>query len=162
MAFAQTSRTYDADHERRSLFTAANNVPEDATFGFNRARDILSLAAHMLEGHISLARVSIPAAVEHFRQAAQIEDGLRYDEPPDWYIPARESLGRTYMIGNQYEDAEKVFREELAHHPHSPRALFGLSQCLKAEGKKADAKQTELDFRAAWKNADVKLTIDDL
>ena len=162
MAFAQTSRTYDADHERRSLFAAANNVPEDATFGFNRARDILSLAAHMLEGHISLARVSIPAAVEHFRQAAQIEDGLRYDEPPDWYIPARESLGRTYMIGNQYEDAEKVFREELAHHPHSPRALFGLSQCLKAEGKKADAKQTELDFRAAWKNADVKLTIDDL
>ncbi|HLN02682.1 MAG TPA: hypothetical protein VK335_25560 [Bryobacteraceae bacterium] len=162
MAFAQTSRTYDADYERRALFAAANNVPEDAVFGFNRAREILSLAAHMLEGHISLARVSIPAAVEHFRQAVQIEDALRYDEPPDWYIPTRESLGSAYMIGNQYDDAEKVFREELARHARNPRALFGLWQCLKAEGKKADAKQTELEFRAAWKNADVKLSIDDL
>jgi len=162
MAFAQTSRTYDADYERRALFAAANNVPESALFGFNHARDILGLAAHMLEGHISLARVSLSAAIEHFRLAAQIEDGLRYDEPPDWYIPARESLGRAYMIANQYEDAEKAFREELARHPHSGRALFGLWQCLKSEGKKAEAKQTELDFRTAWKNADVKLTIDDL
>ncbi len=162
MAFAQTGRTYDADYERRALFAAANSVPADTTLGFNSARDILSLAAHILEGHISLARVSIPAAVEHFRQATQIEDGLRYDEPPDWYIPPRESLGRAYMIANQYEDAEKVFREELVHHPRSGRALFGLWQCLKAEGKKADAKQTELEFRAGWKNADVKLTRDDL
>lgn len=162
MAYAQNSKTYEADYERRALFAAANNVPEDATFGFNRTRDILSLAAHILEGHISLARVSISAAVEHFRQAAQIEDGLRYDEPPDWFIPARESLGRAYMIANQYDDAEKVFREELVHYPHSGRALFGLWQCLKSEGKKAEAKQTELEFRAAWKNADVKLTIDDL
>ncbi len=162
MAFAQTSKTYEADYERRALFNAANNVPEGATFGFNRSRDILGLAAHMLEGHISLARVSIPAAIEHFRLAAQIEDGLRYDEPPDWYIPARESLGRAYMIGNQYADAEKVFREELVRHPRSGRALFGLAQCLKAEGKKAEAKQAELDFRAAWKYADVKLAIDDL
>lgn len=162
MAFAQTSKTYDADYERRALFAAANNVPEDATFGMSRSRDILGLAAHMLEGHIALARVSIPAAIEHFRQAAQIEDGLHYDEPPDWYIPPRESLGRVYMIANQYDDAEKVFREELVHHPHSGRALFGLWQCLKSEGKKVEAKQTELEFRAAWKNADVKLSIDDL
>lgn len=162
MAFAQTSKTYDADYERRALFAAANNVPEDANFGMNRSRDVLSLAAHMLEGHISLARVSIPAAIEHLRQAVQIEDRLRYDEPPDWFIPPRESLGRVYMIANEYDSAEKVFREELVRHPHSGRALFGLWQCLKSEGKKVDAKQTELEFRAAWKNADVKLSIDDL
>ena len=162
MAYAQTSKTYEADYERRALFAAANNVPEETMFGFNRSRDILSLAAHMLEGHIALARVSIPGALEHFRQAAQIEDGLRYDEPPDWYIPPRESLGRALMTANQYDEAEKVFREELVRHPNSGRALFGLWQCLKAEGKKADAKTTEAQFRAAWKNADVKLTLEDL
>ncbi len=162
MAFAETSKLYDADNERRALFAVANNVPEDATFGFNRSRDILNLAAHLLEGHISFARVSIPAAVEHFQKAAQIEDALRYDEPPDWYIPPRESLGRAFMTANQYDAAEKAFREELARHPHSGRALYGLWQCLKAEEKKHEAKQAELDFRAAWKNADVKLTNDDL
>ena len=162
MAFAQTGRTYDADYERRALFSDANNIPEDALFGFNKSRDILGLAAHLLEGHISLAKIAVPAAVEHFRKAAQIEDSLHYDEPPDWYIPPRESLGRAYMMGNQYADAEKVFREELVRHPRSGRALFGLAECLKAEGKKAEAKQTEIEFRAAWKNADVKLTRDDL
>jgi tetratricopeptide (TPR) repeat protein len=162
MAFAQNSKTYDADYERRALFASANMVPEDATFGFNHSRDILNLAAHLLEGHISLARVSIPAAVEHFQKGVQIEDALRYDEPPDWYIPARESLGRAFMTANQYDAAEKVFREELARHPHSGRALYGLWQCLKAEGKKPEAKQAELDFRAAWKSADVKLANDDL
>jgi tetratricopeptide (TPR) repeat protein len=162
MAYAQTSKTYEADYERRALFAAANSVPEETMLGFNRSRDILSLAAHLLEGHIALAKVAIPAAIEHFRQAAQMEDGLRYDEPPDWYIPPRESLGRAYMTANQYPEAEKAFHEELVRHPNSGRALFGLWQCLKAEGKKPEAKQAELDFRAAWKNAEVKLTIEDL
>jgi tetratricopeptide (TPR) repeat protein len=162
MAFAQTGKNYDADYERRALFAAATSIPEGTTFGFNRSRDILNLAAHLLEGHMSLARVSIPAAVEHFQKAARIEDALRYDEPPDWYIPPRESLGRALMIANQYEAAEKAFREELAHHPRSGRAVYGLWQCLKAEGRKPEAKQAELDFRVAWKNADVKLTNDDL
>ena len=66
------------------------------------------------------------------------------------------------MTASHYADAEKTFREELAHHPHSGRALFGLWQSLKARGKKADAKQAEAEFRTAWKNADVKLTIEDL
>jgi tetratricopeptide (TPR) repeat protein len=162
MAFAQNNKTYEADYERRALIAAANYVPEESTFGFNRSRDILNLSLHLLEGHISLARVAIPAAVEHFQKAAQIEDSLRYDEPPDWYIPPRESLGRAQMIGNQYDAAEKVFRTELDHHPRSGRALYGLWQCLKAEGKKPEAKQAELEYRAAWKNADAKLSVDDL
>jgi len=162
MAYAAQSRFPEAEAERQKLFDAADKLPEDATLGFNKSRDLLSLAAHLLEGHISLARVSIPAAVEHFRQAAKIEDSLRYDEPPDWYIPARESLGRALMTASHFEEAEKVFREELVHHPNSGRALFGLWQSLQAEGKKADAKRVETDFRAAWKDAGGKLRMEDL
>jgi len=66
------------------------------------------------------------------------------------------------MTASHYADAEKTFRDELTHHPHSGRALFGLWQSLKAQGKKSDAKQAEAEFRAAWKHADVKLTIEDL
>ena len=59
--------------------------------------------------------------MEHFHQAARIEDSLAYDEPPDWYIPPRESLGRAYMTASHYAEAERTFREELARHPHSGR-----------------------------------------
>jgi len=162
MAYAAMSKPYEADYERRALSHATEGIPEDAMFSFNRSRDLLNLAAHMLEGHISLARVAIPAAVEHFRQAAAIEDGLRYDEPPDWYIPVRESLGRALMTSSNYPEAEKAFREDLLRHPRSGRALFGLWQCLKAQGKKSEARQAEAEFKAAWKNADVKLTVQDL
>ncbi len=162
MAYAAQSKYDEAENEQQALLKAATSIPEEATLGFNRSRDVLNLAAHLLEGHISLARVAIPAAVEHFRQAAAIEDGLRYDEPPDWYIPARESLGRALMTASRYDEAEQAFREDLERHPHNGRALFGLWQSLKAEGKKSDAKQAEADFRAAWKNADVKLSLDDL
>ena len=162
MAYAAESKFAEAETERQKLFDAANKLPENATIGFNRSRDVLGLAAHLLEGHIALARVSIPAAVEHFRQAAAVEDSLRYDEPPDWYIPARESLGRALMTASHFDEAEKVFREELVRHPASGRALFGLWQSLQGEGKKAKAKRAEADFKAAWKNADVKLRVEDL
>jgi tetratricopeptide (TPR) repeat protein len=162
MAYAAQDKFAEAEAERQKLFDAADKLPENATMGFNSSRQLLSLAAHMLEGHISLARVSIPAAVEHFRQAAKIEDSLRYDEPPDWYIPARESLGRALMAGSHYDESEKVFREELTNHPNSGRALFGLWQSLKGQGKNADAKRAEAEFRAAWRDADVKLRVEDL
>jgi hypothetical protein len=161
-AYAAMDKFNEAEHERRALFNAAANIPDDAKLGFNSSRDLINLAGHLLEGHIALARVSIPGAVEHFRQAAEIEDSLRYDEPPDWYIPARESLGRALMTSSHFADAEKVFREELVHHPNNGRALFGLWQSLKAEGKNSDAKRAEAEFRAAWKDADVKLRLEDL
>ncbi len=162
MAYAAMRQFPEAERERQSLFDDAARVPADAKLGFNSAKELLSLAGHLLEGHISLARVSIPAAAEHFEQAAKIEDSLAYDEPPDWYIPPRESLGRAYMTASHYADAEKTFRAELAHHPRSGRALYGLWQSLKAQGKKSEAKQAEAEFRAAWKNADVKLVMEEL
>ena len=162
MAYAAQHKFPEAEAQRQKLIDGANQLPESATLGFNRSRDLLSLAAHLLEGHISLARISIPAAAEHFRQAVKIEDSLRYDEPPDWYLPARESLGVALMAQSRYDEAEKVFREELEHHPNSGRALFGLWQSLKGEGKNAEAKRAEADFKAAWKNADTKLRPEDL
>jgi tetratricopeptide (TPR) repeat protein len=162
MAYCGLEKVRDAEAERQALVHAAANLAPEAVLNFNSSSDLLSLAAHLLEGRIAMLRVSIPAAVEHFRKAAEIEDALRYDEPPAWYIPARESLARALMTASRYPEAEQVLREDLMHHPHSGRALFGLWQCLKSEGKGAEAKKAEAEFRAAWKNADVKLRIEDL
>ena len=162
MAYVGTRKLDDAESERDALTKAAAAVPADTMLGFNHAKDVLNLAGHLLEGRIALARVSTPAAVEHFRQAAEIEDKLLYDEPPDWFIPASEALGRALMVSGNYREAEKVFREDLARHPAGGRSLFGLWQCLKADGNKTEAKRAEADFHEAWKHADIKLSLDDL
>jgi hypothetical protein len=51
-----------------------------------------------------------------------------------------------------------VYREDLKRHPHNGRALFGLVQALRGQGKTdvEDAVQRESDV--TWMRADVKLT----
>jgi len=162
MAFSAKRNFYDAEAERDSLLKAIATLPDDAMMNLNRSQDILNLASHLLEGSIAMNRVSMAGAVAHFEAAAQIEDALRSDGAPAWFIPARESLGRALMTASRFAEAEQAFRVELAHHPGNGRALFGLWQSLREQGKKAAAKQAENQFRAAWKSADVKLTLEDL
>ena len=96
------------------------------------------------------------------RKRVELEDSLNYDEPEDWYIPVRESLGGLLIINGDYADAERVFRAELKKHPRNGRALFGLMESLKKQNKTAAAQFVQREFDAAWKNADIKLRIEDL
>jgi inorganic triphosphatase YgiF len=84
---------------------------------------------------------------------------LRYDEPPDWYYPVRESLGAALLTVGRATDAEQVFREDLKRNPRNPRSLFGLMHSLQAQHKDADAAWVESQFKTAWKNADTTLDI---
>jgi thioredoxin-like negative regulator of GroEL len=95
-------------------------------------------------------------------KAAQAEDQLNYDEPPDWYLPPRESLGAVLFTDGRYTEAESAFRAELKAHAKNPRALFGLAECLQAQKKTAEAATVRKEFEAGWKNADVKLKMSDL
>ena len=150
-----------AELERATLASAIARIPADAPFGFNSARSILTLAAAALDARIASANDDRKAAIACWRKAVEIQDGLNYDEPPDWYYPLRESLGGALFLDGQYEEAENVFRADLARNPRNGRSLFGLLQSLKAQNKKADAEWVEQAFEAAWKNADVELRIED-
>ena len=92
------------------------------------------------------------------RQAIQAEDQLAYNEPRDWFIPARQMLGAQLLQMNQPGEAEAVYREDLKRNPGNGWALFGLSAALKAQGKSQEASQTAQQFATAWKRADVTLT----
>jgi len=150
-----------AELERATLASAIAREPADAPFGFNSASTILNLAAATLDARISSAKDDRKAAIECWKKAVEIEDSLNYDEPPDWYYPVRESLGAALFLDGQYEEAENVFRADLARNPRNGRSLFGLLQCLNAENKKADAQWVQQAFEAAWKNADIELHIED-
>ncbi len=102
------------------------------------------------------------AAIEHWRKAVEVEDSLNYGEPPEWYYPVRESLGGELLRDGQAIEAEKVFRADLEKNPRNPRSLFGLLESLKAQKRNADADWVRREFDAAWKNADVTLSVADL
>jgi predicted Zn-dependent protease len=86
------------------------------------------------------------------------QDTHWFTEPPPWYFPVRQSLGAVLLQAGRPADAEKVYREDLARNPGNGWSLFGLTQSLRAQGKTAEAAQTETSFRRAWAQADVTLT----
>lgn len=118
----------------------------------------LSIAVHALSGEIATRRGDLDAGITHFREAAKIEDGGLYFEPPKWYYPIRHSLGAALVKAGHNAEAEKVYREDLRRFPENGWSLFGLAQALRAQGKDAEAAASEARFRRAWAGTDVMLT----
>ena len=118
----------------------------------------LSIAVHALSGEIATRRGDLGAGINHFREAAKIEDTGLYFEPPKWYYPIRHSLGAALLKAGESAEAEKVYREDLRRFPENGWSLFGLAQALRAQGKNTEAAAAEGRFRRAWASTDVTLT----
>lgn len=78
------------------------------------------------------------------------------------FVPAGEALGGYLLRTHSYAEAAAAFDDCLARYPDDPRALFGLSQALAAQGKAAEAAQARARFDATWAGADTTLSIGDL
>ena len=134
--------------------TAADAATPDGAEG----KTALSIAVHALTGEIATRRGDVDAGIIHFREAARIEDGGLYFEPPKWYYPIRHSLGAALLKAGRHAEAEKVYREDLRRFPENGWSLFGLAQALRAQNKENDAVAEEARFRRAWAGTDVTLT----
>ena len=162
MAYASTGKLESADKERSVMVSTVKAFPAEKMYGFNTAASVFSIAENVLSAKIAMAKNDKTAAIEFLKKALAVEDSLNYDEPEDWYIPVRESLGGALMLKGDSAEAEKVFRAELERHRRNGRALFGLMESLRAQGKKQAAELVQREFEAAWKNADTTLRIEDL
>lgn len=92
-----------------------------------------------------------------FEQAVALEDALAYNEPPTWYYPMRQSLGKALLAARRPVDAERAFRQDLDRFPENGWSLFGLSQSLLAQGRRREAREVTARFTRAWSAADVLL-----
>jgi tetratricopeptide (TPR) repeat protein len=153
-----------AEAERRNLETARKETPAELEFSFyfNKAQAFLDLAANILDARIATAHGDRERAIEYWENAVRIQDRLNYGEPPEWFYPVRESLGRARLLNGQADQAEAVFRADLEQYPRNPRSLFGLLKSLEAQKKTSDAEWVRREFEAAWKSADVALELGDL
>jgi tetratricopeptide (TPR) repeat protein len=164
MALAATGKVADAESESRIVHVAAEQTPPEAIFNMpvnNKAKDVLMIAANVLAAKIAVAKNDRAAALPLLRDAVAIQDTLKYDEPPDWFFPVRESLGAVLLLNGNAVEAEKVFREDLDRNPRNPRSLFGLGQALRAQKREYDAQFVDKQFGASWKSTD-KLKLEDL
>ena len=161
-AYAASKQTSQAEAELAALRAVSASIPKDAPLGNSGASSVMKVAEHALEGKVAYARGDKQAAFAALNKAVAAEDATGYNEPADWDLPVREVLGGLLLASGDHVTAEKVFRAEIEKHPRNGRALFGLAESLRRQGKDIAARMVQAEFEKAWENADTKLTVNSL
>jgi tetratricopeptide (TPR) repeat protein len=156
VAQAAIGQVVQAQATLAQLQQLINAVPADAMAGFNSARDIFRLASLIVQARIADAENRADDAIALLRRAADSEDALAYDEPRDWFFPARHLLGAQLLKARQAAAAEAVYRADLERNPNNGWSLYGLELALKAQNKNAQAAMVEREFKQAWQHADMQ------
>jgi tetratricopeptide (TPR) repeat protein len=159
VAFAAQQKIEAATAEKKAFDEAVAKVPPDAMMNLNTSKDLLAVAAAVLDARLFAASGSRPTSIASWMKAVTAEDALAYDEPPAWYYPVRESLGGALLRAGRPILAETVFRKDLARNPDSGRSLFGLAEALKMQKKDAEAAEVTEEFKKAWARADIQATV---
>jgi hypothetical protein len=159
IAFANTGKPAEAEQEQKQFRDAVAKIsPEKMYDQLNTVSAVFKIHENVLAGAIAHSRHDDNAAIDFYKQAIAAEDALNYSEPPAWYPPVRPTLGRLLLATNRAADAERVFRDDLDKKPRDARALSGLRDSLKAQGRDYEAEQVDEQFKSAWKVADAKGT----
>ena len=163
MAYAGQGDVRRAEAEQTRFERERAGVSEESQYLLNnKSSDVLALASATLAAQIAEARGESERAVDEWRRAVELERVVQYDEPPAWFYPVRQSLAAALLENGQAEEAEAVFRDTLTRFPRDGRLLFGLEQSLIAQGRTDEAALVHGQLEAAWADATVELTLDDL
>jgi tetratricopeptide (TPR) repeat protein len=154
IALAALGRLDEAAAEQGFLERAAEDVPPKATQGFNPARNLLGIASNLLAGRMAARKGKTDEAIRHLEEAVRLEDGLRYNEPSDWYYPVRPTLGAALLDAGRTAEAQAVFEADLQRNPENGWSLAGLAESLRRQKKEAEAAEAAQRLGKAWARAD--------
>ncbi|MBX3413353.1 MAG: tetratricopeptide repeat protein [Pirellulales bacterium] len=158
VARAARGETELARAEQQAFLAAQQKIPAESTIGNNLGTHVASIAQHLLAGEILYREGNVEEGLAELREAIELEDQLRYDEPPSWIHPVRHALGATLLKEGRAAEAEAVYRADLKRYPDNGWALFGLAQSLSEQGQHEEAAEIDVRFRATWIDADVEIT----
>jgi tetratricopeptide (TPR) repeat protein len=160
LAFLRQGKLEQATQELEDLKGIVKDpaIADLTIFDLNAIPQVLKIAEGVLSGEIAAKNGEHDTAVAQLKEAIELEDGLNYTEPKDWYLPPRQVLGAVLLEAGKSNEAEQVYRQDLLAHPQNGWSLFGLEKSLEAQGKLDEAKTAQQEFEEAWADADVTLT----
>lgn len=159
MAAAKTNKLEVAKKhlEEINRILANPDLTNQRIWGINSFADVIRISSKVLEGEYLSAAGMNAEAIAALQQALQSEDGLLYQEPPDWYYPVRETLGNVLLKAGKLKDAEKMFNEDLKMYPENGWSLGGLYRALRSQGRTKEAEAVRARFDKAFAGADENL-----
>src|SRR4029077_3027544 len=142
IALVCLGKTSETENQQKAFRDLVAKSSSDEMYDMLNTRGaVYKIHDNMLAGAIAHAHKDDNAAIDFYKQAIAAEDALNYSEPPAWYPPVRPTLGRLLLVTNHAADAERVFRDDLDKKPRDARALSGLRDSLKAQGRDYEAEQ---------------------
>jgi tetratricopeptide (TPR) repeat protein len=160
LALVAAKQLPEADAERAQVMRLKDDPSLEgmAVSSVNMATSVAAIADEVLAGEIAAARGRAGEAAKHLARAVQLEDGLTYMEPPDWFIPVRQIQGATLLQLGRAREAEAAFRADLQKFPNNGWSLSGLQASLERQGRTKEAAEVKSQFDMAWSRADVQLS----
>ncbi|UII79502.1 tetratricopeptide repeat protein [Flagellimonas sp. CMM7] len=160
LAFIRKGNSKEAQEELEAIATLKKD-PELETLvatANNASIHSANIAYEVVAGELAAMEGDLTKAIEHLSNAVVFEDGLTYTEPAAWHIPTRQNLGAVLMQAKRYDEAEKIYKEDLAVLRQNGWSLIGLYNAYMAQGKFVEAKKIKKEFDSAWEHADIKIT----
>lgn len=150
---AQTARgdLAAAEEELQELAALSKRVDhEHLAKGLVPSEPVVAIAGKVAEARLARAKGDLDGAASLLREAALLEDGLPYMEPPWWPYPVRQSLGAVLLEAGQPEAASAEFQASLIRAPNNAYALYGLAAAREKLGDTAAAEAANSRFQQAW------------
>jgi tetratricopeptide (TPR) repeat protein len=119
---------------------------------------LITIAEQILAAEIAAGNRRFDEAIARLQRAVLLQDGLMYNEPPDWYFPIRHYLGAVLLEAGLPQEAEAVYWQDLALYRENGFSLLGLQKALEAQGRTGEAAGFAERHRKAFARADVQLT----
>ncbi len=123
-----------------------------AAFRVHPAKNLLSIAAGILEGEMQRMAGDLPGAIASFQKAAAMQEALVYDEPEPLPFSAFHWLGAALLEAKRFDEAEQAYRTELKDHPRNGWSLLGVQQALAGKGTRSA--EVDAELAASWSRAD--------
>ena len=159
MAFIRKGNIKEAQEELDAIIMLKNDPElENLVATANNNSSTIALVAYeVVAGELASLKGDLPAAIKHLKNAVINEDKLIYTEPAAWHVPTRQNLAATLLKANKYEEAEKIYKEDLDILRQNGWSLMGLYQALLLQGKEDEAKEIKKEFDEAWQHADIEI-----
>jgi len=159
MAFIRKGNIKEAQEELDAIIILKNDPElENLVATANNTSSTIALVAYeVIAGELAALKGDLPAAIGHLKNAVINEDKLIYTEPAAWHVPTRQNLAATLLKANKYEEAEKIYKEDLDILRQNGWSLMGLHQALMLQGKEDEAKEIKKEFDKAWQHADIEI-----
>ena len=113
--------------EKKKQLMAENDIKEGDAES-SPVPDLFQIATRLLDAEFAAEAKDWKTARTLFHQAIELEDGLRYSEPPTWPLSSRQFFTEALMKGGFLKEAKRVAKDNLRLQPNYAFAQKSLEE----------------------------------